>query len=73
MIGCPLEVILEKAAVIDIISYAKLSISIYLLKRINLECRSIFFNKKFLLIANQKLLKFQPGNLKSSLEAKYQL
>ena len=58
MIGCPLEVISEKAAVIDIISYAKLSISIYLLKRINLECRSIFFNKKFLLIANQKLLKF---------------
>ena len=73
MTGCPLEVISEKAAVIDIISYAKLSIPIYLLKRINLECRSIFFDKKFLLIANQNLFKLQPGNLKSSLEAKYQL
>ena len=73
MTGCPLEVISEKAAVIDIISYAKLSIPIYMLKRINLECRSIFFDKKFLLIANQNLLKLQPGNLKSSLEAKYPL
>ena len=57
----------------DIISYVKLSISTCTLKRINLECRSIFFDKKFLLIANQNLLKLQPGNLKSSLEAKYQL
>ena len=73
MTGCPLEVISEKAAVIDIISYAKLSIPIYMLKRINLERRSIFFDKKFLLIANQNLLKLQPGNLKSGLEAKYQL
>ena len=58
---------------IDIISYVKLSIPIYMLKRINLECRSIFFDKKFLLVANQSSLKLQPGNLKSSLEAKYQL
>ena len=57
----------------DIISYVKLSIPIYMLKRINLECRSIFFDKKFLLVANQSSLKLQPGNLKSSLEAKYQL
>ena len=58
---------------IDIISYVKLSIPIQMLKHINLECRSIFFDKKFLLIANQNLLNLQPGNLKSSLEAKYQL
>ena len=57
MNGCPLEVTSEKAAVIDIISYAKLSIPIYMLKRINLECRSIFFDKKFLLVANQSSLK----------------
>ena len=58
---------------IDIISYVKLSIPIQMLKHINLECRSIFFDKKFLLVANQSSLKLQPGNLKSSLEAKYQL
>ena len=57
MTGCPLEVISEKAAVIDIISYAKLSIPIYMLKRIDLECRSIFFDKKFLLVVNQSSLK----------------
>ena len=51
---------------IDIISYVKLSISIYMLKRINLECRSIFFDKKFLLVANQSSLKLQHGNLKSN-------
>ena len=73
MNGCPLEVTSEKAAVIDIISYAKLSIPICMLKRINLECRSIFLDKKFLLVANQSSLKLQPGNLKSGLEAKYQL
>ena len=73
MHGCPLEVTSEKAAVIDIVSYAKLSIPICMLKRINLECRSIFFDKKFLLLANQSSLKLQPGNSKSSLEAKYQL
>ena len=56
MNGCPLEVISEKAAVIDIISSVKLSIPIYMLKRINLECRSIFLDKKFLLVANQSSL-----------------
>ena len=73
MNGCPLEVTSEKAAVIDIISYAKLSIPICMLKRINLERRSIFFDKKFLLVANQSSLKLQPGNSKSSLDARYQL
>ena len=73
MNGCPLEVTSEKAVVIDIISFAKLSIPICMLKLKNLECRSIFFDKKSLLVANQSSLKLQPGNLKSSLEAKYQL
>ena len=57
MNGCPLEVTSEKAAVIDIISYTKLSIPICMLKRTNLECRSFFFDKKFLLVANQNPLK----------------